>query len=55
MPKKFRGALKVVSNRFLTLRGAFKMLEKFRGPLKMLSIFKGGSFIAKNYSGGPKK
>ena len=51
-PKKIRGALKVVSDCFLILRGAFKMPKKFRGALKMLLIFKGGSFIAMNYSGG---
>ena len=50
--KKNQGALKVVSDCFLILRGAFKMPKKFRGALKMLLIFKGGSFIAMNYSGG---
>lgn len=51
-PKKIRGALKVVSDCFLILRGAFKMPEKIRGAQKMLLIFKGGSFIAMNHSGG---
>ena len=50
--KKNQGALKVVSDCFLILRGAFKMPEKIRGAQKMLLIFKGGSFIAMNYSGG---
>ena len=35
------------------LKGGFHNAgKKFRGALKMLLIFKGGSFVAMNYSGG---
>ena len=42
--KKIRGALKVVSDCFLILRGAFKMPVKNQGGTKNAFNFQGGLF-----------
>ena len=55
MPKKIQGGTKGGFKSLFNFKGGFQNARKIQGPLKMLSIFKGGSFIAKKYSGGPRK
>ena len=50
--KKNQGGTKSGFRLLFKLNGGFQNAEKIQGALKMLLIFKGGSSIAMNYSGG---